>query len=145
MDAQLATLFVLTFAINLIGALAYAARIAGVRMRRIALAFSLFNAIVTISRTTNSFPAPLLAKRVEGNVLAGAITGALADFWWLLLAASLTTVVGALLTPTTQRLFSRASASSPDAVHSHGSSSPPSRYRILAPSARASLCPIPRT
>src|SRR5215472_16169785 len=108
MDAQLATLFVLTFAINLIGTLAYAARIAGVRTRRIALAFSLFNALVLISRTANSFQAPLLAKRVESKVLAGATTGALADFRWLLFAASLATVVGALLTPTTQRLFSRA-------------------------------------
>jgi hypothetical protein len=107
MDAQLATLFVLTFAINLIGTLAYAARIAGVRTRRIALAFSLFNALVLLSRTANSFQAPLLAKRVEGNVLTGATAGALADFRWLLLAASLATVVGALLVPTTQRLFSR--------------------------------------
>jgi hypothetical protein len=107
MDTQLATLFVLTFAINLIGTLAYAARIAGVRTRRIALAFSLFNALVLISRTANSFQAPLLAKRVERNVLAGATMGALADFRWLLVAASLATIVGALLTPTTQRLFSR--------------------------------------
>src|SRR5262249_31829669 len=108
MDAQLSTLFVLTFPINLIGTLAYAARIAGVRTRRIALAFSLFNALVLVSRTANSFQAPLLAKRVESKVLAGATTGALADFRWLLFAASLATIVGALLTPTTQRLFSRA-------------------------------------
>jgi hypothetical protein len=107
MDAQLATLFALTFSINLIGTLAYAARIAGVRTRRIALAFTLFNALVLISRTANSFQAPLLARRVEGNVLAGLTTGALADFRWLLLAASLATIVGAILTPTTQRLFSR--------------------------------------
>jgi hypothetical protein len=107
MDAQLATLFALTFAINLIGTLAYAARIAGVRTRRIALAFSLFNALVLISRTANSFQAPLLAKRVESNVLAGTTAGTLADFRWLLLAASLATVAGALLTPTAQRLFTR--------------------------------------
>jgi Alternate to MurJ len=107
MDSQLTTLFVLTFAINLIGTLAYAARIAGVRTRRVALAFSLFNALVLISRTANSFQAPLLAKRVERNVLAGTTEGALAEFRWLLLAASLATIVGALLTPTAQRLFSR--------------------------------------
>ena len=108
MDAQLATLFALTFAINLIGTLAYAARIAGVRTRRIALAFSLFNILVLVSRTANSFQAPLLAKRVEKNVLAGTTAGALTDFRWLLLAASLATVVGAVLTPTAQRLFTRA-------------------------------------
>jgi Alternate to MurJ len=107
MDAQLTMLFALTFAINLIGTLAYAARIAGVRTRRIALAFSLFNALVLISRTANSFQAPLLAKRVEGNVLAGTTGDALEDFRWLLLAASLATIVGAFLTPTAQRVFSR--------------------------------------
>ena len=107
MDAQLTTLFALNFAINLIGTLAYAARIAGVRTRRIALAFSLFNALVLISRTANSFQAPLLAKRVERNVLAGTTAGTLEDFRWLLLAASLATIVGALLTPMAQRLFSR--------------------------------------
>jgi hypothetical protein len=110
MDAQLATLFCLTFAINLIGTLAYAARIAGVRTRRIALAFSLFNALVLVSRMANSFQAPILAKRVESDVLAGTTAGALADFRWLLAAASLATVAGALLTPTAQRLFSRAVA-----------------------------------
>jgi Alternate to MurJ len=98
MDAQLTTLFVLTFAINLIGTLAYAARIAGVRTHRIALAFSLFNALVLISRTANSFQAPLLAKRVERNVPAGTTAGTLEDFRWLLLAASLATIVGAFLT-----------------------------------------------
>jgi Alternate to MurJ len=108
MDAPLAMLFGLTFAINLIGTLAYAARIAGVRTRRIALAFSLFNALMLISRTANSFQAPLLAHRVERNVLAGMTEGGLADFRWLLAAASLATLVGALLTPTAQRLFTGA-------------------------------------
>jgi len=65
MDAQLAVLFGLTFVINLIGSLAYSVRIAGVRTGRIALSFSLFNILVLVSRTANTFQAPLLAKRVE--------------------------------------------------------------------------------
>lgn len=105
MDVQLATLFASTFAINLIGTLAYSARIAGVRTRRIALAFTLFNAFVLVSRTANTFQLPILTKRIERNVLAGATAGALSDLRWLLLAASLATIVGALLTPTAQRLF----------------------------------------
>lgn len=109
MDAQLAVLFGLTFLINLIGSLAYSVRIAGVRTGRIALSFSLFNVLVLVSRTANTFQAPLLAKRVEhGLRIPQVALDSLADFRWLLFAASLATIVGALLTPTFQRLFTRA-------------------------------------
>jgi len=107
MDGQLALLFALTFVINLVGSLAYSVRIAGVRTLRIAVSLSLFNILLLVSRTANSFQAPILAKRVESSlaVAAGAPTS---DFRWLLAAASLATIVGAILTPTCQRLFTRA-------------------------------------
>jgi hypothetical protein len=109
MDRQLAILFALTFLINLIGSLAYSVRIAGVRTGRIALSFSLFNVLILVSRTANTFQAPLLAKRVEHGLHAPTtIASSLGDFRWLLFAASLATVVGAVLTPTFQRLFTRA-------------------------------------
>lgn len=96
----------LTFVIHLVGTLAYAVRIAGTRTRRIALSLSLFNVLVLVSRTSNAFQAPLLAKRVEENIAAGA-TGGVADFRWLLAFAAAGTVAGALLIPTFQRLLSR--------------------------------------
>ena len=65
MDAQLITICLLTGVINVIGALAYAARIAGVRTRRIALSFALFNILVLVSRTSNGFLGPFIAKRIE--------------------------------------------------------------------------------
>lgn len=109
MDRQLAIVFALTFLINLIGSLAYSVRIAGVRTGRIALSFSLFNILVLVSRTANTFQTPLLAKRIEhGLHVPSAVEDALGDFRWLLFAASLATVVGAVLTPTFQRLFTRA-------------------------------------
>jgi hypothetical protein len=109
MDRQLAVLFGLNFLINLIGSLAYSFRIAGVRTGRIALSFSLFNLLVLVSRTATTFQTPLLAKRVEhGLHIPTAVESALGDFRWLLFAASLATVVGAVLTPTFQRLFTRA-------------------------------------
>src|SRR4051812_34556200 len=109
MDRQLALLFGLTFLINLIGSLAYSVRIAGVRTRRIALSFSVFNILVLVSRTANTFQTPLLAKRVEhGLQTSGPGSASVADFRWLLLAASLATVVGAVLTPTFQRLMTQA-------------------------------------
>jgi hypothetical protein len=46
MDWQLMALCTLAFVIHLIGTLAYAVRIAGVRTRRIADSFALFNILV---------------------------------------------------------------------------------------------------
>lgn len=108
MDTQLFIICILTFVIHLIGTLAYAARIAGVRTRRIAISFSLFNILILVSRTSNSFQGPFLAKRIENNIASGLAHGLLTDFRWMLWTATLATIVGALLIPTFQRLFSRA-------------------------------------
>jgi len=107
-DTQLFIICILTFVIHLIGTLAYAARIAGVRTRRIAISFSLFNILILVSRTSNSFQGPFLAKRIENNIASGLAHGLLTDFRWMLWTATLATIVGALLIPTFQRLFSRA-------------------------------------
>ena len=68
MDRQLTIICALTFVIHLIGTLAYAVRIAGVRTGRIAVSFALFNILVLVSRTSNSFQGPFLAKRIERNI-----------------------------------------------------------------------------
>jgi hypothetical protein len=107
MDINLAIICILTFIIYLIGTLAYAVRIAGVRTRRIAVSFALFNILVLISRTSNSFQGPFLAKRVEENLLHSINHNLLSDFRWLLFSATLATVVGAVLIPTFQRFFSK--------------------------------------
>lgn len=108
MDLQLAALCGLTFVIHLIGALAYAARIAGVRTRRIAVSFALFNVLILISRASNSFQGPFLGKRIENSLAAGAGSHLLGDFRWLLFSATAAAVIGALAVPTFQRIFSRA-------------------------------------
>ena len=108
MDANLAIICLLTFIIHLIGTLAYSVRIAGVRTRRIAVSFALFNILILVSRTSNSFQGPFLAKRVEEGLLHPSAHSLLTDFRWILLAASLATVAGAVLIPTFQRVFSRA-------------------------------------
>lgn len=108
MDGELLFIFGLTFLIHLIGTLAYSARIAGTRTGRIAVSFALFNILMLISRTSNSFQAPLLAKRIEMNLRQGIAGGVVADFRWLIAAATLATVAGAVLVPTFQRVFGRA-------------------------------------
>ncbi|MBN9504420.1 MAG: lipid II flippase Amj family protein [Altererythrobacter sp.] len=107
-DAQLLVICLLTAAINLIGTLAYAARIAGVRTRRIAMSFALFNILVLVSRTSNGFLGPFLAKRIETQLSAGGGEALLGDFRLVLLSASLAVALGVLLVPTGQRLFARA-------------------------------------
>jgi hypothetical protein len=107
MDKGLLLIFVLTFVIHLIGTLAYSVRIAGTRTHRIAISLSLFNILVLVSRTSNSFAAPLLAKRVEQNIAHGFLEGAATDFRWLLLSATLASIVGGVCIPTFQRLFAR--------------------------------------
>jgi len=103
-------LCLLTFVIHLVGRLAYAVRIAGVRTGRLAVSFALFNVLILLSRTSNTFQGPFLAKRVEHSIRAvsGEGSAILSDMRWLLISATLATIVGAICTPTFQRLFSRA-------------------------------------
>lgn len=108
MDSQLIIICLLTAAINLIGTLAYAARIAGVRTRRIAMSFALFNILVLVSRTSNSFLGPFLAKRIEVRIGQGGGEALLFDFHLVLASASLAVLIGILLVPTGQRLFATA-------------------------------------
>jgi hypothetical protein len=109
MDTNLLIICALTFVIHMVGTLAYAVRIAGVRTRRIAISFSLFNILVLVSRTSNSFQGPFLAKRIESRLITGeASSPLLHDFRYLLLTTTVATLVGALLVPTFQRLFSGA-------------------------------------
>src|SRR5205814_824952 len=68
----------------------------------------LFNILVLVSRMSNSFQGPFLAKRIERQLAQGVSHSLLADFRWLLISASCATLVGAVLIPTFQRLFSRA-------------------------------------
>lgn len=108
LDGQLAAICALTALINLIGSLAYAARIAGVRTRRIAMSFALFNALVLVSRLSNGFLAPLIAKRVELGIARGGDAMLATDFRIMMLAATLGVVLGIAMVPTAQRLFSAA-------------------------------------
>lgn len=108
MDPQLVIICALTAFINLIGTLAYAARIAGVRTRRIATSLALFNVLVLFSRTSNSFLGPFLASRIETRLVAGGGETLVTDFRLVLLAGSLAVALGIVLLPTAQRLFVRA-------------------------------------
>ncbi len=81
---------------------------AGVRTRRIAMSFALFNILVLVSRTSNSFLGPFLAKRIETRIASGGGEALYGDFQMVLGSASLAVALGIVLVPTGQRLFVRA-------------------------------------
>src|SRR5437588_4533763 len=108
MSLQVQLVFRLTFVIHLIGTLAYAVRIAGVRTGRIAVSFALANVLLLVARTSNTFQGPLLAKHVEENILSGNVSYVETGLRWLIFAATLAILVGILLIPTSQRVFSKA-------------------------------------
>jgi hypothetical protein len=108
MDFQLAAICLFTLTIHLIGTLAYAVRIAAVRTKKIALAFALFNVLALVSRTCNSFQTPFLAKRLETSLQQPLATDLLSDFRWIILCSTIGSVLGALLIPTFQRIFTQA-------------------------------------
>jgi hypothetical protein len=107
MSVQIILVLLLTFIINLISTLSYSVRIVGIRTRKIAISFALFNIMVLISRTSNSFQAPLLAKWIEKNINQGIDPGTYV-FQLILLTTTLATLIGSLLIPTFQRLFTKA-------------------------------------
>lgn len=107
MSVQIVLVLILTFVINLISTLSYSVRIVGIRTRKVAISFALFNIMVLISRTSNSFQAPLLAKWIEKNINQGINPGTY-EFQLILVTTTFATLIGSILIPTFQRLFSKA-------------------------------------
>ena len=62
MQNTLLQLFVLTVIIHLIDTLAYSVGLNSVKSGQVALSFSLFNIFVLVSRTANTFQAPLIGS-----------------------------------------------------------------------------------
>ncbi|MCL6612256.1 MAG: lipid II flippase Amj family protein [Peptococcaceae bacterium] len=128
MDRLLAVA-VLTALIHLINTLIYSVRVSGVRTGRLATAISLFNVVFLIASTANMIQGPLLATIVEGAIHRGGLgvlTPAMeremnfppqyldqmnnlaGEIRLVILAATLGTVLGALLIPASAEVFARA-------------------------------------
>lgn len=103
MDCKILIVMFLTFIITLIGTLAYSIRIVGVRTGKIAVSFSLFNILVLISRTANTIQVPMLTNYVEKKQSSDIIN----SFYMIIISAVLATIVGAILIPSFQRMFSK--------------------------------------
>ena len=116
LTVRLIIVCVMTTIIHLINTLNYSVRLAGVRTKRLAIAFSLFNVIFLISSTANTVQAPLLAK-ISDKLFAGVERGSalygehLVSLSWdirlVLASATLGTVMGTMLIPSFVRLMSK--------------------------------------
>ncbi|MGM1045408.1 MAG: lipid II flippase Amj family protein [Bacillota bacterium] len=103
---SLIIVFVLTMVIHTAETLSYSARYAGVKLNKIAVALSLTGIIVLVSRTSNLIQAPLTAKFVDYARIDPSFD-VLHYFRFILLAASVGTLIAIALFPTFVNLFAR--------------------------------------
>lgn len=96
---------ILTFIIHYVGTLSYAVRIVGVNTKKVALTLSLFNILVLVSRTANTFQAPLVANIIEKDIVAGNLNPQEFFFHSIILAATFGTLFGIACIPTFQRML----------------------------------------
>jgi hypothetical protein len=104
---NLPIILLLTLVVHCLDTASYASRIAGVRTGRLALTGALFNVVSLLSRAANTLQAPLLGSAVDRLVRQGNLGAMLRDFHFIIGAASMGTLLGAMLIPTFTSLFSR--------------------------------------
>jgi len=111
---RLAIVCVFTAVIHSIDALYYSSRISAVRVRKLGIALTLFNMLLLFSRFANTIQAPLTGSLVDRAMLGYAhrvpaqVLGSLAtQFRWVILAATIGSIIGALLVPSFVRIFTR--------------------------------------
>lgn len=84
-----------------------AARLAGVRAKRVATGLTLFNLFATSSRMLNLVYAPLMGALIDISRRLGDVAGFERDLRVIIAAASVGTVLGGILTPTFAVLLQR--------------------------------------
>lgn len=94
--------------IHSIETLAYAVRLSGARVKLLASAFALFNILVMVSRLANMMQQPFTGSLIDLAPKEDALTYVESQFRIIIGAASIGTIIGALLFPTFIALFSRA-------------------------------------
>lgn len=104
---RLVMVIVFTATIHMIDTLSYSVRLAGIKTKRLAMALSLFNIIVLIARTANMIQAPLLGSMVDKAINGGSPALLLKDFRWIILSATVGSILGAVLIPSFIDIFSK--------------------------------------
>jgi hypothetical protein len=106
MQNTLVQLFILTVVIHLVDTLAYSVRLNSVKSGQVALSFSLFNLFVLVSRTANTFQAPLIGSIIGLSIAEG--IDPIFDMRKVILASTVGTISGIFLIPTFLKIFGAA-------------------------------------
>lgn len=96
----------LTIIIHFIGIASLSARIVGTRTKKVAFSTSLFNIIILISQFSNTIQAPLLAKSIEKNIVAGNPPNN-SIFRLIIFSATIGSILGLLAIPTIHRFMKK--------------------------------------
>ncbi|MBK1809094.1 lipid II flippase Amj family protein [Clostridium sp. YIM B02505] len=96
-------LIVITLVIHLIDTLSYSVRLNSVKSGNFALSMSLFNLIVLVSRTANTFQGPLIGSLIDSSVKLK--YNPIMDVRGIIFAASGGTILAIILIPTFLKLF----------------------------------------
>lgn len=111
---RLAIVCIFTAVIHSIDALYYSSRIAAVRVRKLGIALTLFNMLLLFSRFANTIQAPLTGSLVDKAMLgyehvvpAAVLTNLAWQFRAIIFAATIGSVIGALLVPSFVQIFTR--------------------------------------
>ncbi|MTV47894.1 DUF2837 family protein [Heliobacillus mobilis] len=118
-EFRLTIVFLLTAFIHMFQTFNYSVRLAGVRTRRVSMAYSLFSVLFLLASTANTIQAPLMAKGIEAaSSLLPNISSNSPDAYsvfvesvdtqlrYILLGATVGTICGTLLIPSFTRIFS---------------------------------------
>ncbi|MBN1314288.1 MAG: DUF2837 family protein [Anaerolineales bacterium] len=102
---QLVIIFLLTTIIHAVDTGSFAARLAGVRTGRLALAGSLYNVLALSSRSANMIAGPFIAAMTDLASGNNNIHALLPNYRILLMAATTGTLIAGMLIPTLSRLI----------------------------------------
>ncbi|ASS68991.1 MULTISPECIES: DUF2837 family protein [unclassified Paenibacillus] len=104
--AQVAAVSLFTLMIHMAETLTYSLRLAGVRLRKLAVAMSLSGIVLLISRTSNMIQAPMTGKIIDGARLHPDFHLA-GQMRFILAAATAGTLLAIMLFPSATRLSAR--------------------------------------
>lgn len=112
--ARLLLVCIFTGVIHTIDALYYSSRISAVRVRKLGIALTLFNLLLLFSRFANTIQAPLTGSLVDRAILdfknvpqATVLANLAWEFRYIILAATIGSVIGAILVPSFVEIFTR--------------------------------------
>jgi len=107
-DKLMLVILLLTIIIHCVNTLAYSVRIVGVRTGKIAISFALFNVVALGSRFANTIHSFLFSVRVDASIKLHDTAGIVMNLRYILIAATVGSLIAAFLIPTFQRVYTKA-------------------------------------